>query len=202
MNKSKKQIYNEILQEMPVGLNEKEIAAFIMKKIGLERSFSSKYYWGTDKTRKQIYELCVNKRSKSSEDKRQLICVTATRMYNEFAKSFGLDCYIIGDTKLTKDDYKIFETGEHISPVIKTKDGTFIKCDVEWDLENIQTGRKWIKFGTKDDGQDSLHILPEDEIDNIMKKIGYIDSNRDYLENYIEHSDLLKTDTLTNTSPG
>ena len=40
--KSKEQIYQEIIQEMPTNLNEKELAAFIMKKIAQERSFS---YW-------------------------------------------------------------------------------------------------------------------------------------------------------------
>lgn len=187
-NKSRKQIYNEIRQEMPADLNEKEMAAFIMKKIAEQRSFSSKYYWSDNKTREKIYKSCVKKDSKRMQNKRQLICVTATKMYKYLAEKFGLDCYVIGDTELTKDDFSIFKTGEHISPVIKTKDGQYIKVDVEWDLENIQTGRRWTKFGTKDGGQDKLTELSEKERDNIMKKIGYIVSKKDYLENYLESS--------------
>ncbi len=144
--KSKEQIYNEIIEEMPDNLNEIELSAFIMYKIAKERSFSSRYYWSDDTTRKKIYESCVYKHTRKKENKRQLICVTATKMYKELAKRLGLDVYIIGDTKLTKNDYTIFEPGEHISPVIKTKNGQYIKTDIEWDLENIQTGRRWIKF--------------------------------------------------------
>ena len=42
--KSKEQIYNEIIEEMPDDLNEIETSAFIMYKIAKERSFSSRYY--------------------------------------------------------------------------------------------------------------------------------------------------------------
>lgn len=144
--KSKEQIYKEIIQEIPNNLNEKEIAAFIMKKIAQERSFSSRYYWTDARTREKIYESCVKRNTNKKENKRQLICVTATKIYKELAERLGLDVYVIGDTKLTKNDYSTFKLGEHISPVIKTKDGQYIKADIEWDLENIQTGRKWIKF--------------------------------------------------------
>lgn len=98
--------------------------------------------------------------------------------------------YIMGDTKLTDNDYTIFKLGEHISPVIKTKDGKYIKVDIEWDLENIQTGRRWIKFGSKDKGQDTLTELSEEELDAIMQKIGYINTKEDYLENYLEKLNL------------
>ncbi len=144
--KSKEQIFNEIIEEMPCNLSEIELSAFIMYKIAKERSFSSRYYWTDSKIREKIYESCVHNHNKKRENKRQLICVTATKMYKELAERLGLDVYIIGDTKLTKNDYSIFKTGEHISPVIKTENGKYIKADIEWDLENIQTGRKWIKF--------------------------------------------------------
>ena len=133
-----------------------------------------------------MYESCVKKNSIKKQNKRQLICVTASKMYKDIAERLGLNVYIIGDTKLTKSDFSVFRPGEHISPVIRTKDGRYIKADLEWDLENIQTGRKWIKFGTKDEGQDELTELSQEEIDNIMKRIGYIKDESDYLENYIE----------------
>jgi len=104
--KMKEHIYNEVLKEMPAGLNEKEIAAFLMKKMGEVRSFSSKYYWSDASTREKIYNLCTNKNTKIRENKKQLICVTATRMYNELAQRLGLNTYIMGDTKITKNNYK------------------------------------------------------------------------------------------------
>ncbi len=188
--KSKEQIYNEIIEEMPDDLNEIETSAFIMYKIAKERSFSSRYYWADKETRDNIYQSCVNKVTKKRENKRQLICVTATKMYKEIAQRLGLDVYIIGDIKLTKNDYSVFKPGEHISPVIRTKNGEYIKADIEWDLENIQTGRRWIKFGTVDENQDILKTLSQEELDNVMKKIGYINSKEDYLENAFEKLNL------------
>lgn len=159
--KSKETIYKEILKEMPQNLSEEEKAAFIMKKIAEERSFSSRYYWSSNKVREKMYRLAKRDKLSIRKNKRQLICVTATKLFKDIATRFGLDVYIIGDSKMTKDDLDIFESGEHVSPVIKTKDGRFIKADTEWNLENIQTGRRWMKFGTKDEGQDNLDTLSQ-----------------------------------------
>ena len=62
--KTKEQIYNEIVNEMPENLNEIELSAFIMYKIAEERSFSSRYYWTDSKTREKIYESCICDREK------------------------------------------------------------------------------------------------------------------------------------------
>lgn len=185
--KSKEEIYNEICTQMPKELNEIEKAAYIMMKIAKERSFSSKYYWGDKEQRERMYSLCVRTKNKKMENKRKLICVTATKMFNEIAEKFGLETYIIGDHKLTKNNYEEYETGEHLSPVIKTSEGKYIKTDIEWDLENIQTGRRWIKLGTVDTDQENiLTQISQDELDQIMIKIGYIQNKEEYLENYLE----------------
>lgn len=195
--KSKETIYKEILKEMPQNLSEEEKAAFIMKKIAEERSFSSRYYWSSNKVREKMYRLAKRDKLSIRKNKRQLICVTATKLFKDIATRFGLDVYIIGDSKMTKDDLDIFESGEHVSPVIKTKDGRFIKADTEWNLENIQTGRRWMKFGTKDEGQDNLDTLSQEKIDEIMKKIGYIKNENEYLENYLRKLNLKNSDITT-----
>lgn len=109
----REQISQEIERKMPKQLNELEKAAYIMMNIGKDRIFSPQYYF-SDKT--------------------------ACRLYKYVAERNGLDVYYTGDSgKLTKNDLSIFKDGEHLTPVVKLKDGRFIKVDVEWDLENILT---------------------------------------------------------------
>ena len=192
MNKVKtvNKLYKELKEEIKDDFTEEEKAACIMKKIAEERSFSSKYYWANKTTREKIYRKAINNKTKIEKNKKQLICVTTTKIFMELAKKFNLDVYVIGDKDMTKDNFKIFNVGEHVSPVIKTKDGRFIKTDVEWNFENIKTGRKWLNFGTKDEKQTQLEELTEEEIDNILIKIGYIRNKEDYLENYLKSMDL------------
>ena len=195
MNKVKtvNKLYKELKEEIKDDFTEEEKAACIMKKIAKERSFSSKYYWANKTIREKLYRKAVKDRNKIEKNRKQLICVTTTKIFMELAKKFNLDVYVIGDKDMTKDNFKIFNTGEHVSPVIKTKDGRFIKTDVEWNFENIKTGRKWLNFGRKDEKQMQLDELTEEEIDNILIKIGYIRNKEDYLENYLKSMDLKNT---------
>lgn len=183
----REKLCEEIQTKMPKQFNELEKAAYIMMKIGKDRVFSPKYYFSDKKTRTKMYRIARKQNRKNLQDKKELICVTACKLYKYIAERNGLDIYYTGDSgKLTKNDLSIFETGEHLTPVIKLKDGRFIKVDVEWDLENIQTGMRWIKFGTKDKNDVQLSELSQNEIDDIMLKIGYINNKSDYINSYLE----------------
>lgn len=183
----REQICQDIERKMPKQLNELEKAAYIMMIIGKNRMFSPQYYFSDKKTRTKIYRNARKKSRRNLQNKKELICVTACKLYKYIAEKNGLDIYYTGDSgKLTKNDLSIFETGEHLTPVVKLKDGRLIKVDVEWDLENIQTGMKWIKFGTKDKNDAFLSQLTQNEIDDIMCKIGYINNKSDYTDIYLE----------------
>lgn len=183
----REQICQDIERKMPKQLNELEKAAYIMMVIGKNRMFSPQYYFSDKKTRAKIYRNARKKSRKNLQNKKSLICVTACKLYKYIAEKNGLDVYYTGDSgKLTKNDLSIFEVGEHLTPVVKLKDGRLIKVDVEWDLENIQTGMKWIKFGTKDKNDVLLSQLTQNEIDNIMCKIGYINNKSEYTDVYLE----------------
>lgn len=183
----RQQISQEIERKMPKQLNELEKAAYIMMSIGKDRIFSPQYYFSDKKTRNKIYRNARKKSRINLQNKETLICVTACRLYRYVAERNGLDVYYTGDSgKITKNDLSIFEDGEHVTPVVKLKDGRFIKVDVEWDLENIQTGMRWMKFGTKDKNDVQLSQLSQNEIDDIMCKIGYINDKSDYTDFYLE----------------
>lgn len=181
----RKELLEHIKKNMPKNLNEIEIAAYIAKEIALKRDFSARYYWSTKETRDKIYNLARDNNQIQLQDKKELICVTACKLYEYIARQYGMDIYFKGDKNIiTKSDYSIFESGEHIFPIVKLKDGRYIKVDVEWDLENIKTGLKWIKFGTIDENEGILSTIPEDELELIMHKIGYKNKEEKYLNQH------------------
>lgn len=183
----KEQLYQKIKDKMPQNLSELEKSAYIMMVIAQNKEFSSQYYWSDKATRRKMYNKAINKEKIKLQNKRELICVTACRLYKDIAERLGLNVYYTGDSgKLTKNDLTVFKNGEHLSPVVKLKDGRFIKTDVEWDLENIQTGSKWLRFGTRTPDDICLSEISQDEIDNIMMKIGYINSKQDYTDVYYD----------------
>lgn len=184
---NRKQLCDRIGKQMPKQLNELEKGAYIMMCIGKEKAFSSQYYFSDKKTRDKIYEKARRKETKKLQNKKEIICVTASKLYKYIAEQNGLEVYYAGKHEnLTKNNLYIFESGEHITPVIKLKDGRYIKTDIEWNLENIQTGMRWLEFGTKNEEGSMLSALSQDEIDNIMQKIGYIIKTSDYTDEYIK----------------
>lgn len=201
--KTCKEIYNIILKEMPKQLKDIEKIAYIMMKIAENRSFSSKYYWSDAENRKKIYDNARKEKNRMPEQKKQLMCVTAARMLKSIAREFGIDIYYLGAEGGTIQNNGLdnFINGEHIIPLYKTEDGRFIKVDVERNLDNIQCGKKWTNFGTKD-GDERLVELGDEVIANIMKKIGYIKDENEYFDNYIKilmekHQDLDFNELLT-----
>lgn len=82
--------------------------------------------------------------------------------------------------------FRFLISGEHLFSVVKLKDGRHIKVDSEWELESIKTGLSWSKFGTKEPHETNLSMLTNEEVNNTMKKIGYINNESDYFEEYCQ----------------
>lgn len=180
-------ILNKIIDNMPQDLNELEMAAYIMVKIANELSFSSEYYWGNRKIMKKIYSKSIKNKELKFIKQKQLICVTIARIFKEIADKFGLNIYFLGKTsrKITDKNFSVFENGEHIIPILKTENGKLFEVDLERNLHNIKTHRRWTNFCTNIQS-DKFSILSREEIDFIMKKIGYINDEHDYLDSYCE----------------
>ncbi len=182
---TKKQLTDKIKCEIPHNLDEETTAAYIMKEIAQDRSFSEHYYWGNSETIKKIYKLSKDNRNIETLDKRKIICVTISRLFKSIAGEMGLDVYYVDEEgTITKNGIQNLEIGEHVYPVIKLKDNRIIKCDLQRDLTNIQTGFHWRNFGTKGFGEGFLSTLSEEKIDEIMRKIGTISDDKGYTEDY------------------
>jgi len=171
---------------MPQNLGEKEKIAFIMLKIAEDRSFSEHYYWGDAATSRKMYSKAMDPKDVKLENKRKLICVTASRLFKYIATELGLEVCYVGE-----EGYPIstltgwLKNGEHVYPAAKLSDGTLIKCDIQRDLPNIQTGCRWKFFGSAELGEKGiLAEITQEELDTIMEEIGYFKNRVGYTDDY------------------
>ena len=187
-NLNRKKLLEKIKKEMPNDLNEKEKAAFIMMKIAEDRSFSEHYLWGSPLKQRKIYSEAVDPTQVETENKRKLICVTSSRLFKYIATEMGLKVWYMSEDLCKLSSLKGCITNrEHIYPVVELADGSLIKCDIQYDLPNIQTGCRWEGFGTIYPWEkDILSVISEEELETIMERIGYLrDKNRDkYTDDY------------------
>lgn len=167
--------------------NDIEKLAYMIMIIARERSFSSEYHWNNKENKSKITKDLFHQEKVADLNDPQLICVTAARILKYIAKKFDINIYFLGTVsgRLTEDFFDGFLDYEHIMPVYRISNNHYISVDVERNLDNVQTGKKWYSFGRKNN-KDILIELPEVYINEIMKKIGYINNPNDYLDFYIE----------------
>lgn len=173
---NKLEFIESLKRNMPQDLNEIEIAKYIYIKLGKEKAFDERYFFGNAKVKKQIYQMA--ERTKYNTDpvakNRKIICVSLSYLYRDILKEFGINSIVVSE-----DDHKY--------GIIILKDGTKIKADLQLDLYNIQTGCKTEYFGTKSNYElNLLSELSESELLNIDKEIGYVERKEDYKNNAIE----------------
>lgn len=178
--KIKKNLFNK-------NFNDLEKIAYMIMVIANERSFSSVYHWN-DKNGKAIIVDEIFKEEKQSDlDDKQLICITAARLLKNIASKFGINIYYLGSISeiISFGNFDGFLNYEHVIPLLKIANDKYVSVDLERNLDNIQTKKKWFNFGRKDN-RDYLIELNENEIIEIMKKIGYIKNSNDFFDIYIQ----------------
>ena len=168
-----------------------EKLAYMIMTIAKERSFSSEYHWSDEENKKKIVrDLFLHERINDFNNQ-QLICVTAARILQQIAIRFDIKLSFLGNNsgRLTEHSFDNFLDYEHIIPVYRISDDYYISVDLERNLDNIQTGKKWRNFGQNcyKHKKSILAELPEDRITSVMKKIGYINNENDYLDYYIDN---------------
>lgn len=172
---NKLELIEKIKTNMPIDLNETEIAKYIYIQLGKEKAFDEKYFFGNSKTRKKIYQMA--EKTKNNTDivakNKKIICVSLSYLFKDILKQFDIAS-------------EIQQEEDHRYVIIFLKDGRKIKADLQLDLYNIQSKSKTKYFGTAS-LYEYLDNLEEHENLEIDKKIGYIEDERDYRNNVIEN---------------
>jgi len=178
-----KELANRYRNEIPNNLTEIEFLKAVYIKLGKERIFDEKYYFGNSGTMKKIYQLAKKERNntETNYEKRTIICYSLSYEIKHIVKEFGYKCEVTPS----------FETGEHVFPIITLSDGTRIKYDLQKDLENIQFHCQTEYFATKDEDDYgyNLYAIEEDKQFEIDKSIGYVSTKKDYRNSDIEKLD-------------
>lgn len=171
---TKKDLIEEIIQNMPEGLTKLEQARYIYIKLGRQMTFDTRYYYGNASTRKRVYKEAQVARNNPQRlrNKRTIICVTLSQIYKNALKQIGIDCDII-PCGVGRD--------KHVLPIVYLDDEIHgkikIRADLQQDLEAIQMGMSTVEFGNITLYEREYDIISESELKRIDKKIGYIKDN-------------------------
>ena len=188
---TKKDLVEEIIQNMPEGLTQLEKARYIYIELGKQRRFDTRYYYGNTSTRKRIYQEAqlARKNHAKLRNKRTIICITLSEIYKIALKEVGIECEIVQNS--------IFGD-KHVIPIVILNDekrGKLrIRADLQQDLEAIQTRMSTVEFGTINRYERDYNVISEHELRKIDQKIGYIkedyrDSDIDIARNNVREMD-------------
>ncbi len=171
----------ELLEDIKSNEEYKKLdeLSFIRKiyiEIGRNKTFDVKYYFGNTETQKKIYNLARRRTEVEKRlDEREIICYSLARQCEYIFKNLGYSCTVTHEPKEL----------EHVFNILTLKDGRRIKLDLQSDLEFIQTGRKTRYFGTSDNEYVLLDELPEKEIIEADRNIGYPNKEVEYSDETI-----------------
>lgn len=168
---TKKDLIEEIIQNMPENLTQLEKARYIYIELGKQRRFDTRYYYGNASARRRVFKEIQSDISNphTLRNKRTIICITLSEIYRSALKEVGIDCEIVRNG--------IFGD-KHVLPIVNLNDeirGRLrIRADLQQDLESIQAGMSTVEFGNINALEKDYDIIEEDELKKIDKKIGYI----------------------------
>ena len=137
---TKKELIEELKQNMPQGLSELEIARYVYIKLGEKKAFDTKFFYGNSKMKNKIY-ISARKTDYNTEEvaqKRTIICVSISYLLRDILKEFGIESIVVNP----------YEGDKHTRNIIQLSDGRRIQADLQVDLQNIQSKMKTQKFGT------------------------------------------------------
>lgn len=161
-------------------LTELEFIRYVYINLGSYVSFNEKFKpFGNSKLRSNIYK--YHSRNKADLDEcikeRKVICKSLAYILEIILKSFSVNI----ETIIEEDKYINYP---HVYNEITLKDGTVFVLDLQEDLYNIQS-----HFYTKNFGIDSIYdmkpIVNRNDVENIDRKIGYINDEIHYSDEYL-----------------
>ena len=175
----KKELIEKIKREMPrFKGNEEEIeiktALYVYTKIAEMKKFDERYYFGNHKEKEKIYKKSKidAKDAEKLVNKKRLICTTMSKLYEKVLEELGIKAITL------KEDVN----DVHESNRIILKNGKILFADIQMDMLNIKTKSKIEHFKFMDENK-----LTEEELTNMLKDIGYINSEEDYKNKKIDN---------------
>ncbi len=181
---AKKELVEKFKNEMPefTGTEEeKELktALYIYIALGKMKSFDERYYFGNSRMVRSAEREAIedSKNPDKIAGKRKIICITMSHLYKAILSDFGIESEII--TEMTeRNDI------DHMTNVLKLKNGKRIIADCQLDMYRVQTGLSLNHFGVE--SEYNTDVIDSDKLTNMLIEIGYIKSKDDYRDEKVE----------------
>ena len=159
-------------------LSELEIIRYVYMDFGQRFSFDLDFAFGNAKTKKEIYGLSkTNKGIEKALEINKGLCTTFSYILNRVLKQRGIDIFSITEDG---EDRKY----PHMHNVIRLKDYEPFMVDLQMDLENIQSHSMTKFFGLSIE-KDSEPVIDRLTIENMDRKLGFVDKEHYYADEYI-----------------
>lgn len=182
LTKKEKELVKELNENMPefTGTKveiEKKIAMYIYLELGKRKVFDERFFLANKKDKEKIkkrhkvFGLNMDEVVKN----RRIVCKSLSTLYKDVLNAFGIKAY---NEKVNNDD-------SHICNLIRFSDKTMIVADLQQDLYNIQTRSKTKHFG--EDVLQSENSLDEEELFQLHKACGYVETKNAYMDAKIEN---------------
>ncbi len=161
-------------------LTERELIRFVYLKLGFKMSFDEEFKpFGNSRYRHNVYRYHSQSRYYLNEcmKRKKAICKSLAYILENSLKFFGVDIITIVDEDSLRGC-------PHVYNVIREKSGLSYVVDLQEDLYNIQS-----YYFTKNFGIDSIKsmnpLISRFEIEQIDRKLGYIDDKKPYADEYL-----------------
>ena len=161
-------------------ITELELIRYVYLDLGNKISFDETFQpFGNSKTKQKIYKYHSKFKKDLNEclKNKKAICKSLSYILEYVLKSFGVDI-------VTKVDDSDIRKCPHVYNIIKQKNGISYVVDLQEDLYNIQS-----HYFTKNFAINSIRemkpIISRFEIEQIDKKLGYINSKKYYTDEYL-----------------
>ena len=178
--------YIEEVKKKTKGLTENEVVRYVYLDLGRKFSFDLKWAYGNNETRKQIYAKSSLSESLDETMKNSIgICKSFSYIVANVLNSMDKGKASI---RILTDDDRI---NPHVYNIIIPSEGEKYLADLQVDLMNIQGHFRTEYFGLSLEKENET-VISRDELERMDKKLGYIDSEHYYADEYI---DLIKSVT-------
>ncbi len=162
-------------------MSETEIIRYVYIDLGKKFSFNLKFAFGNSKTKRQIYNDTSD--LDGIMENNIIVCSQSSKILEYIFKKLDIDVLTVEDDT---DERSI----RHVNNLVRQKDGKRYIIDLQDDIPNIQSHSFTKSFGLSLE-RNSPPVITRFELEQIDRKIGYIDKENYYSDDYLY---LLKSD--------
>lgn len=175
---SKLEKYIEEVKRKTEGYTDIEKLRYVYLDLGKRFAFDLNFSFGNSRKKKEIYDHSgFQEELEKSMENNTIICKSISYIYEHIVKQLGIKAESI----IAPEDYRKYP---HMYNIVTTKENKKYKFDLQEDMRYIKANMRTKHFGEAIDGEQDL--VTRKELENIDKKLEYINKDQYYTDEYLE----------------